>query len=146
MDDGGSNVTITNNVLGPNTGSSRDIEFGGGKNYTITHNTSWGDINFGDDHVGNHTTGLTLTDNLVWNGNLTPNGGQPVTYVAEDYNLTHANHGSGAHDTVGSPTFTGGAHPTTFAGYALSAGSPGSGDASDGKNRGVTSFTITPGR
>jgi hypothetical protein len=40
-------------------------------------------------------------------------------------------------DFLGTPTFVGGAHPTTWAGYKLAAGSPGKGAASDGTDVGI---------
>jgi hypothetical protein len=43
----------------------------------------------------------------------------------------------GAEDIVGLPSYRGGAHPTTYAGFALAAGSPGTNDASDGLDRAI---------
>ncbi len=42
-----------------------------------------------------------------------------------------------ASDFIGKPVFVGGANPTTYAGYALAAGSPGKGQASDGGDVGA---------
>jgi hypothetical protein len=54
------------------------------------------------------------------------------------YNLfTSSAQASGSETVIGAPAFTGGGTPTTWAGWALAAGSPGIGDASDGTNRGL---------
>ncbi|HUC20400.1 MAG TPA: dockerin type I domain-containing protein, partial [Candidatus Polarisedimenticolaceae bacterium] len=46
-------------------------------------------------------------------------------------------------DLKGKPTFVGGAKPTTYAGFALAAGSLGKGNASDGLDRGIR-LSATP--
>ena len=45
--------------------------------------------------------------------------------------------GQGTNAIVAQPTFTGGNNPTTFPGWALAAGSPGKGNATDGTDRGI---------
>lgn len=55
----------------------------------------------------------------------------------EDHNL-NCSCGAGTGDTTGTPTFAGGATPTTWEGYALAAGSPGKGAASGGTDMGIT--------
>ena len=52
-------------------------------------------------------------------------------------NLLHSGSARGADDLTGKPLFAGGQRPTTFAGHALAAGSPGIGNASDGLDRGI---------
>lgn len=57
------------------------------------------------------------------------------TASRRDHNMVRQNAGSG--DFIGTPTFVGGANPTTYEGYRLSAGSAGKGAASDGLDVGI---------
>lgn len=57
------------------------------------------------------------------------------TASRRDHNMVRQGVQSG--DFVGTPVFVGGTSPTTYAGYALAAGSPGKGAASDGLDVGI---------
>ncbi len=78
-------------------------------------------------------------DNVVTSINAS-NGS---TISRRDHNMVRSGAASG--DFNGTPVFAGGANPTTWAGFALAAGSPGIGAASDGTNAGIrTDGTVPP--
>ena len=80
-------------------------------------------------------------DNVEINASLNFSGcvSCPVSYNLFD----SSGRATGTNTVSGMPSFTGGANPTTYAGYALAAGSPGKANASDGIDRGVR-FTAGP--
>ncbi len=83
-------------------------------------------------------------DNVMINGRfVTPSAGCTNCTVA--YNLfTSSAQASGTNTIVGTPVFAGGSNPTTWAGWALAPGSPGTGNASDGSNRGIRVDPVGP--
>jgi hypothetical protein len=87
-------------------------------------------------------SGTVIEDNIA-TGLSIDNGS---TTGSEDYNLFEDGSGTGANDLTGSPTFAGGATPTTFAGFALTGGSTGKSAAADGSDLGarVGSLPSTP--
>ncbi|WP_027005891.1 right-handed parallel beta-helix repeat-containing protein [Conexibacter woesei] len=134
-DGNGSPFTITNNVMvGTSGGYPWAIVDGGGKNDVISHNTIIGGwvVEVGQANGGQNSTNETVKDNVFTNGVsvLSP---QSSSGVLQDYNLN----GSGSHSLSGTPTYSGGSKPTTYAGYKLASGSIGAGKASDGKNLGI---------
>lgn len=134
-DGNGSPFTITNNVfVGTSGGYPWAIVDGGGKNDVISHNTIVGGwvVEVGQANGGQSASNETVKDNIFTNGVsiLSP---QPASSVLQDYNLN----GSGSHSLSGTPTYSGGSKPTTYAGYKLASGSVGAGKASDGKNMGI---------
>jgi hypothetical protein len=150
MDDGGANITIKNNECGPMASdSSFWIQFGGISGITFTHNTITGTTagSYGTDN-GNPSSNVTWTNNIEYS---TPslNPGQSLSgTTTEDYNLVQSCTAplcGGSHDIKGLPTFVGGAQRSTWAGFALASGSLGLANASDGLNRGISSFAVTPG-
>jgi parallel beta-helix repeat protein len=146
--DGESNPTITNNVI-VQTAYPWPIVIGGWVGGTITHNTfptraalcSFS-ISCGTLHIVNGTDGtpssnLTIRDNIF--------GGRDVTggsTAVENYNIFPTGQaGTGANDIAGTPTYSGGATPTTLAGFALTSTSIGKGNASDSTDRGANVAT-----
>jgi hypothetical protein len=83
--------------------------------------------------------GTTIDDNVLGEAS---NGGGNATFRTA-YNLLRVG-ASGVADILGLPTFVGGAHPATYAGYALAAGSVGKNGASDGLDRGIRLSGATP--
>jgi hypothetical protein len=77
------------------------------------------------------SSGTTIQDNIV--GSYALEGSALKT----DFNLVAGGGRRAPSDLQARPIFVGGAHPTSFAGFALAAGSPGKGSASDGTDRGV---------
>lgn len=137
--DGGTTESITDNVFDSTSGSTNAIQLGSVANSTFAHNTVRGTAVNMDrkvEVVTNSSTGV-LRDNVMVGAwfNVDPS---TCTSCTVSYNLFDtAVNASGSTTAVGTPTFTGGASPTTFAGYALTAGSPGKGTASDGLDRGI---------
>lgn len=84
----------------------------------------------------------TLIRDNIMTGILNSERGPNSTF-SEDHNLCidtcggPGDQGPGTGDITGAPTFAGGSAPSTFSGFALCAGSPGVGRASDGTNIGL---------
>jgi len=76
-------------------------------------------------------SGTVVVDNVATEISLT-NGS---TAVERHDNMVRR--AAAAGDTTGTPIFVGGASPTTYAGFRLAPGSPGSGAASDGTDVGI---------
>ncbi len=145
FDDGSYDVSVTNNVCTTDdSDSSYAAQVGGGVGIGFNHNTfaSTEPFGVGNDHSGNPTSGMTLTNNVL-EGGFSPNPGQTVTYAAEGGNLV--TNSASLSDIVGLPTLVGGANPSSFAGFALAAGSPGLTAALDGTQAGVDDLSSTPG-
>lgn len=146
FDDGTTGLTYSDNVCTGLSDSLYAIQFGGGVDMTMTHNTfaTTEPIEYGNDHNGNPSSNFTFTGNATMDGVPSLNPGQPAPGLTEDYNLLSGGSGAGAHDISGSPTFSGGSSPSSFAGFALASGSLGYGmDA--GTSMGVDDMSVTPG-
>jgi hypothetical protein len=153
--DGGTTEVITDNVFDSTSGSSNAIQMGSVTATTFAHNTVRGtsvNMDHKDEVITNSSDGL-LRDNVMVEAFFKA-GPSVCTNCTVSYNLFDtAVNASGTTTAVGTPTFTGGSTPTTFAGYTLTAGSPGKGTASDGLDRGIrvrdtlapeTTITSTP--
>jgi hypothetical protein len=77
--------------------------------------------------------GTVIEDNVL--GEVSNGDGKAT--VARNTNNLFASRTSGVASLRAKPVFVGGAKPTSYAGYALAAGSPGKGSASDGLDRGI---------
>ena len=133
-DGNGSPMTVTNNVF---VQYANPIQIGGGEGDVINHNTIVGDLEIGHENVG-ASTDETITNNVIING-IELNGGQSESGWKVEYNLIPGG-GGGAHGSSSNPIFVGGAHPSTWAGYALTSASPGHLAASDGTDMGSNYF------
>ncbi|WP_445149843.1 hypothetical protein [Baekduia sp. Peel2402] len=153
--DGGDTEIVTDNVFDSTAGSTNAIQFGSVVNSTFAHNTVRGTAVNMDTKGGgapNSTNGIVRDNVMVnaWFNVAAPS----CTSCSVSYNLFDtAVNASGSTTAVGTPTFVGGANPSTAAGFALTAGSPGKGTASDGLDRGIrivdtlapeTSISSTP--
>jgi PKD domain len=142
---GTSGATLTNNVF-VMTEYPYAAYFGWSASTTAVHNTIVGgslhfeDWTNGTDHPSAHTSG-TVRDNVLAGG--IQKIGVPTGALVQDYNLLSSG-AAGSHDLTGTPTFVGGAKPTTYAGYALASGSKGKANASDGTDRGIKVGATTP--
>ncbi|WP_445149219.1 hypothetical protein [Baekduia sp. Peel2402] len=141
--DGGDHEVIANNVMIGGVYVPA-VQFGHHDGSTFIHNTTKNiDINtyvVSGDPSPNHN--MVQRDNIVINGSLNASGCSACTNA---YNLFSVRgKASGTSQVVGTPVFTGGSAPTTFAGYELKAGSPGKGNASDGADRGVNYSSVPP--
>jgi hypothetical protein len=112
---------------------------------TISHNTlsDRGRCDYGKScgvlYLGNKSSdppsrGTIVKDNVLTS--ICVCDGSASGLAQEDYNLMREG-GHGAHDLRGTPTYSGGATPSSYAAFALAAGSSGKGTASDGLDRGA---------
>lgn len=120
-------------------------------NIQVIHNTSTEPLIFNDDpgkrsQGGGATTGAVIRDNILTGGIVFQNGAGAGRSM--DYNLVPGGGGGTNGISSGSPTFAGGAAPSTLAGFLLTSSSVGAGKASDGLDLGirrdVISGTATP--
>ena len=130
-----------------------------GTNCLINHNTVYGAGLFFDNPSEGPVTNCVLTNNIFRSmvalspysyGTLTPHnttldyncyitgdaafGEYSISYSLTDW-ITH--YGGDAHSIAGTPTYVGGANPTTITGYALAGGSIGKNAGSDGLDLGA---------
>lgn len=137
--EGATQITVTNNVMYQEPASATsNFSVAGGTGNVITHNTLGPntDLEIGTWNDGCSNTGLTVRDN-VFHGGCATN----ATSSTFDHNLVNGG-GScvGTGGISGSPTYTGGTTPTTWAGFLLTSLSSGHLAASDGLDMGATSF------
>ena len=116
--------TIRHNTL-LDTGASQTCDYG----------VRCGELRLGNKSGDPAGRATIVTDNILAFISI-PEGSQ--TYASEGFNLMTAGKGPAASDLSGTPTYVGGAKPTTYAGFALARGSLGKGNASDGTDRGIT--------
>jgi hypothetical protein len=146
--DGGTfNVNINNNVLVQTddlAGNPNFFLMAGDTGSTLTHNTVIGnDLFLGYSHDNTPATGQTVKDNVFTGGGVTVQAGTNSPAIV-DYNLCATTATcAGAHSIKGTPTFVGGASPTTYSGFALASTSTGVGKASDSTDLGIAA-TTTP--
>lgn len=138
-------ATITNNVLKNITQDA----LGGNAGGTISHNTLYNnELSCGITHQGN-VCHSAFINNIATDFNNTGGGtGNPSQL---DYNLFTQSGCNisqcGTHNLLGTPTYLGGANPTTYNGFALANGSAGKAAASDGSDIGInvnTTNTTNP--
>ncbi len=144
--DGADHETIDNNVI-VTLGYPWGIVLGSDQGSVIRHNTlpdgacSWntrcGILRVDGGNSGSASSGTVVQDNVL--GSLLQGGGSTLAYG--DHNLLAGGGLRGGQNRAGVPRFVGGASPTTWAGYALAAGSPGKAAASDGADMGIV---VTP--
>jgi len=129
--DGVTHVLIEHNVV---TTISRPegIELYSDVSSTIQHNTIKGSIYLDHKPADPAGTGTIVKDNIATS--VTKVGGSST---AQQTNNLLSSGGGAAGDITGTPTFIGGSHPTSYAGYKLADGSTGQAGASDGEDIGV---------
>ncbi|WP_445151906.1 PKD domain-containing protein [Baekduia sp. Peel2402] len=140
--DGGDRENVSNNVMVGSGDYRPAVQFGHHNGSTFIHNTTKNiDVNTyvvsGDSSPNRN---MVSRDNIVINGSLNASGCSACTV---SYNLFTSG-STGTNAITGTPVFAGGTAPTTYAGWALKAGSPGKANASDGKDRGINPGTSTP--
>jgi Right handed beta helix region len=141
--DGGSNEVITDNVLVGDGSYAPAVQLGSHRGTQFVHNTLR-NINVHMDrkseNPGNPSRDGVIRDNVFVNGTIGGYSHDPsycanCTFTTNLFNS--AGRAEGANAIVGNPLFAGGANPTTWSGYALAAGSPGKGRATDGGDVGI---------
>jgi len=122
------------NIIGSGNGNFRINESNGvpdGDHNTINHNT----INSGQLYLSTDDDGAnynTITNNIIASYTVCCTGN------SWDYNIYISGSAIGSNDIANtSPTYDGGANPTTIAGFKLSTGSAGENVANDGKDMGA---------
>lgn len=138
--DGIDHATIENNVIDLR-GRPWGIELYSDDSSLVRHNTlrsgacdfnlPCGIISLNRKSADDAGRGTVVRDNIATQIDV-ENGS---TLAAHDHNLLRTANGSG--DVIGTPVFTGGAAPTSYAGFRLATGSPGRAAASDGTNIGI---------
>jgi hypothetical protein len=145
--DGGDRENVTNNVMVGGGEYRPAVQFGHHTGSLFTHNTIKNiDVNtYVVSGAPDPNANMLVRDNVVLNGSLNGDGCQSCTV---SYNLFGSgSRATGTNSLTGTPAFSGGAAPTTWAGWALKSGSPGKGSASDGIDRGINigGVPATPG-
>jgi hypothetical protein len=148
LDDGSSNYLIENNVCSTSSDSSYWMQFGGASTMTFRHNTIISTVGaqYGNDHNGNPSSNVTFIDNILYS-QPSGNPGQPVSGTfTQDYNLCLSNC-VGAHSLNGTPVYSGGTSPNSYAGFVLASSSTGYNAGNDGNNIGIinSSGPVNPG-
>jgi hypothetical protein len=140
--DGGDHERIEHNVF--DTGAFPDaIMLGGDDGSIIRHNTMadlggcisgqpCGTLLIGPGPTGKASHGTVVEDNIL--GQISLDGGSAL--AARRHNLVALGVQPG--DLTGAPSFEGGLHPTSRAGFKLTSGSPGEKAASDGTDVGAS--------
>lgn len=142
--DGCDHETIQDNIFAVN-GSPYSMTFLSDNGSQIVHNTfldyrlcdydtACGVLYLGNKSADPPSRGTIVKDNILTK--ICVCDGSVSGLAQEDFNLLRSG-GSGANDVRSAPTYTGGANPSTPAGFTLAAGSPGKGTASDGSDRGA---------
>jgi hypothetical protein len=143
--DGTFNMTYKNNVCIPSSESIYAMQWTG-NGMTFIHNTIIGNSNtpilIGNTSSGQSTNFIEKDNIFSGGGQFVLNPGQTIggTGWQDDYNLCNpaCSGGTGlTHNITGSPTFSGGSSPTTYAGFALTGGSLGHLAADDGTDIGI---------
>ena len=140
--DGTANNAIEDNVIVGCTVHSL-VTAGDTPGSTVTHNTVVGDPNGSLIECGSKSgegpSTTKILDNISQSG--VNSAGVPCQPAANVDNMFFPGHSTtnfgGSGNFTGVPQFVGGATPTTYAGYALAAGSAGIGRADDGSNVGA---------
>lgn len=145
MYDGGSNETITNNVFGPSSTNEQKLQLGAIQGLTFTHNTAKGNFVVAQ----GAKSGMKRNINAVYRNNvfdgtsIADTGDQPGCAsgcVYESNLFTSSSSARGTGNVIAKPTYSGGANPSSWAGYRLTSGSAGYKAATDNTDMGATTF------
>jgi hypothetical protein len=136
--DGGDSVYVADNVWVCTCIYPWSIQAAGTHNGTFVHNTfaGGGGIHFYTEQ-GAVAAGNVVRDNVFTNpsNGITWDSASAGKWGTQDHNLDSGMSGIG--DITGTAVWTGGSHPTSYAGYHLAPGSPGKSAASDGADMGI---------
>lgn len=127
--DGGAGHRFENNVLRDAVTSFRGLS-----NITITHNTFLGS-DFRIEGKSGAPSSMTIRDNVFLGVNVV--GSLACDGCAIAHNMFDGA-GFGTDNITGTPTFVGGASPSTYDGFSLAAGSIGENAATDGLDMGIS--------
>jgi hypothetical protein len=131
-DDDSTGVIVRNNVI---EADGDAICLGGGANTTIEHNTvRSGGVYLCVNHDGDPSSNVTWRNNIV---PRPPDVQGDSSFAVNEHNLCTDGGCRGARNLNRRPRWVGGRDPNSFAGFALTRGSPGKSAASDGRDIGV---------
>ena|GEM_PF-2013204 len=107
----------------------------GGIGLSVSHTTMKSAyINLGGNHSGTPATNTSVRDSILA---APPGTDAGSTFTALDHNICMSGTCTGTGSLNGTPTWTGGASPIAYAGFALASGSLGKNAASDGTDMGI---------
>ncbi len=134
FDGNGEHTTVTNNVFECTCGYPWSVAAFSGQGWLVQHNTfaNGGSLGFQLSGNGLNPSGNIVKDNIFAGGGSIQGIG---SWGTSDHNLNAGVSGTG--NISGTPTFVGGANPTTYAGFALTSSSVGHNAASDGTDMGA---------
>lgn len=150
MPDGGNTEQILNNVFDGGSKGNNGIQLGTHINDTFMHNTVKNVAVNMDKKVENSTPSqnAVASNNIMIGTNfktVDSNGAAACSNCTFDHNLFNSSsNASGTNNIIGTPTFVGGANPTTWAGYQLTSSSIGYRAATDGSDMGPNFFGGAP--
>ncbi|MDD5084354.1 MAG: hypothetical protein PHT88_05510, partial [Candidatus Moranbacteria bacterium] len=154
--DGSASILVKDNVFGPGDSNTHGLplQFGAVNGFNVLHNTFKGGWSLAQGTKAGMTPthNATYKDNIFAGTRINDAGDQPgcSSGCVYDHNLYTSSSDVHAGDTntiIGTPTFTGGSNPSTWAGYQLTSSSLGYHNASDGQDRGTTYYgsgTVNP--
>jgi hypothetical protein len=144
MPDGSTSVTISDNVFdGTDVEYPDKIQLGTAVSPVFRHNTLVNVRASFDSKSGEPATRNAVVENnlAIALSSFKTSNGAGCTQCAFRSNLfDDRRSASGSSNIIGTPIFQGGPHPGSWAGWKLTAVSPGHGAASDGKDLGATLF------
>jgi hypothetical protein len=140
--DGFGNIDVADNVLSSNQPTEHCVDLAGDNSgpgtdpSTFKHNTGFGSctLEFEQSHAGVDSIGTIVSDN-IWTGGYSFNEG--VTASEEVFSNNMIPSGATGTDFNGTPTYSGGATPSSYTGFCLTAGSAGHLAGSDGLDVGI---------
>jgi hypothetical protein len=142
--DGSNGVTVVDNVFdGTASEYEYKIQFGSAANPVFRHNTLLDTSAAFDSKDGEPASSNAVGRDNLFDGfsHIKTAGGSGCTGCTFSSNLfADAGNASGSDNVIGTPAYTGGANPPTWAGWQLAAGSPGVGAATDGADLGTTYY------
>lgn len=135
-----SGTVFKNNIVS----NVNQIQVGSSSGFTFEHNTIHNLTDLFRFNAVSDSSGVIFRNNII-SGSSQSAGGLTGATVSHQLCAT-SGQCSGTNQIIGTPTFTGGSSPATWAGYQLTSSSLGYQAASDGKDRGANSFgpTTTP--
>jgi hypothetical protein len=140
--DGGSNLTVTNNIF--NTGDSgiQNFQIGGVSTMIFSHNTIKKSTMAIGTKAGNTPNNHWTVQNNIYDGSsLIDAGDQPGCNSVCTFSFNMFQSGArGTNNVSGSPTYTGGTTPSAWAGWQLANGSLGKSSGSDGADLGTNYY------
>ena len=142
--DGGDTEVVTNNIF---VGGSyvQSVQFGSHNNNMFSHNTVINvDVQMDAKNGEPASANFLVQNNIMINSSFDTNrsdGSAACTNCTYSFNLFQSSGDArGTNNVIGTPTFVGGATPSTWAGYRLTSSSLGYQSGADGNDRGTNYY------